>query len=70
MPSEQVRPRLDIAMPVHNEGASIEKTLLEWYGELKHQIDIRFLIAEDGSKDDTKSVLRKLEGQLPMHLDT
>jgi glycosyltransferase involved in cell wall biosynthesis len=56
-------------MPVHNEGASIEKTLLEWYGELKHQIDIRFLIAEDGSKDDTKSVLRKLEGQLPMHLD-
>ena len=69
MPSEQVRPRLDIAMPVHNEGASIGKTLLEWYSELKPQIDVRFLIAEDGSKDDTKSVLRKLEGRLPMLLD-
>jgi glycosyltransferase involved in cell wall biosynthesis len=69
MPSEQIRPRLDIAMPVHNEGASIEKTLLEWYGELNSQIDARFIIAEDGSKDDTKAVLRKLEGQLPMLLD-
>ena len=56
-------------MPVHNEGASIGKTLLEWYSELKPQIDVRFLIAEDGSKDDTKSVLRKLEGRLPMLLD-
>jgi len=69
MSSEQVRPRLDIAMPVHNEGAAIEKTLREWYDQLSPQIDVRFLLAEDGSKDNTKEVLRSLEDKLPLHLD-
>jgi glycosyltransferase involved in cell wall biosynthesis len=69
MPSEPARPKLDLAMPAHNEGASIEMTLLEWYAELSPRIDVRFIVAEDGSKDDTKCVLRKLEGQLPMLLD-
>lgn len=69
MSSDPIRPKLDIAMPVHNEGESIEKTLLEWYEELRPQIDLRFMLAEDGSKDNTKCVLRKLERQLPMYLD-
>ncbi len=56
-------------MPVHNEGPSIERTLQEWYGELSPAIDLRFLIAEDGSTDDTKEALRRLERQLPMRLD-
>jgi len=69
MLSEPSRPKLDIAMPVHNEGKSIEKTLLEWYDELRPHVDVRFIIAEDGSKDNTKSVLKKLEGRLPILLD-
>ncbi len=64
------RPRLDLAMPVHNEGASIEHTLEEWHAELSPAIDLRFLIAEDGSTDDTKEVLRSLEKRLPMRLDS
>jgi len=69
MPTEPVRPKLDLAMPVHNEGASIKNTLEEWWRELSPTIDLRFIICEDGSKDDTKQVLRTLEKELPMLLD-
>lgn len=69
MPSESIRPKLDIAMPVHNEGAAIERTLLEWYEELSPRIDLRFIITEDGSRDNTKEVLRSLQTRLPMLLD-
>ena len=68
MPTD-ARPRLDLAMPVFNEGASIERTLEEWYAELSPTIDLRFLIAEDGSTDDTKEVLRRVAKRLPVHLD-
>jgi glycosyltransferase involved in cell wall biosynthesis len=56
-------------MPVHNEGGAIERTLREWYAELSPAVDLRFVIAEDGSRDNTKEVLRKLEHEFPMHLD-
>lgn len=69
MTGEPVRPKLDLAMPVHNEGEAIERTLREWYAELSPAVDLRFVIAEDGSQDNTKEVLRKLEKELPMHLD-
>lgn len=32
--AHHMRPKLDFAMPVHNEGARIENTLREWYTEL------------------------------------
>jgi glycosyltransferase involved in cell wall biosynthesis len=69
MTSGPVRPKLDLVMPVHNEGGAIERTLREWYAELSPAVDLRFVIAEDGSLDNTKEVLRKLEKELPMHLD-
>jgi glycosyltransferase involved in cell wall biosynthesis len=69
MQVEEIRPRLDLVMPVHNEGASIESTLMEWHEELSPRIALRFIICEDGSKDNTKEVLRSLEGRLPMLLD-
>lgn len=69
MGNEALRPKLDLVMPVHNEGASIGATLMEWYEELSPRIDLRFIICEDGSKDNTKEVLRSLEGRLPMLLD-
>ena len=69
MTSDPVRPKLDLAMPVHNEGGAIERTLREWYAELSPAVDLRFVIAEDGSRDNTKEVLRKLEKELPLRLD-
>lgn len=69
MSVKQNRPRLDLVMPVHNEGASIEATLMEWHEQLSSHIALRFIICEDGSKDNTKEVLRSLEGRLPMLLD-
>jgi glycosyltransferase involved in cell wall biosynthesis len=53
MTSEPVRPKLDLVMPVHNEGGAIERTLREWYAELSPAVDLRFTIAEDGSQDNT-----------------
>ena len=53
MTSEPVRPKLDLVMPVHNEGGAIERTLRERYAELSPAVDLRFIIAEDGSRDNT-----------------
>ena len=53
MTSEPVRPKLDLVMPVHNKGGAIERTLREWYAELSPAVDLRFIIAEDGSRDNT-----------------
>ena len=64
-----VTPQLQIVLPVHNEGASIERTLREWHEELSSRIDVEFIVAEDGSKDDTKDTLRRLSGELPLRLD-
>ncbi len=63
---------VDIVLPVHNEGASIEATLREFYEVVtkKNSIPIRFVICEDGSKDNTVEVLRRLEKELPMLLIT
>lgn len=54
---------------MHNEGACIANSLRDWYAELSPTIDLRFSIAEDGSKDNTKEVLRQLATELPMLLD-
>lgn len=63
------RPRLDLAMPAHNEGASIAASLREWHAELLPTIALRFSVAEDGSKDNTREILRGLAAELPIVLD-
>lgn len=62
------KPILDVLLPVHNEGASIEATLREIYEELSPRVPLRFVICEDGSKDNTKEVLRRVSESLPMKL--
>jgi glycosyltransferase involved in cell wall biosynthesis len=64
-----IRPKLDLALPVRNEGACIRATLEEWWKELSPTIGLRFVISEDGSKDNTKEILRGLEHEFPMLLD-
>ena len=65
MPSADV----EILLPVHNEAASIEGTVREIYGELSAKLKVGFIICEDGSKDNTQDILRRLERELPMRLN-
>jgi glycosyltransferase involved in cell wall biosynthesis len=59
---------LDVVLPVHNEGDTIEATLREWFAELSPCVAIRFIVCEDGSTDDTRAVLRQCARGLPMVL--
>lgn len=61
---------IDVVVPVHNEGASIGATLREFYNQVtvESKIQIRFVVCEDGSSDDSVAVLRALAGELPLKL--
>jgi glycosyltransferase involved in cell wall biosynthesis len=61
-------PELEILLPVHNEADSIRATVQEIYDQLSPQVSLRFIICEDGSKDDTKDILRELAKSIPMNL--
>jgi dolichol-phosphate mannosyltransferase len=61
-------PELEILLPVHNEAESIENTVREIYERVSLQADLRFIICEDGSSDDTKEVLVLLSASLPIRL--
>src|SRR5882724_873647 len=61
---------IDIVLPVHNEGASISETLHEFHRVvmLEGGQSLRFVVCEDGSSDDTVSVLKELASELPIKL--
>jgi dolichol-phosphate mannosyltransferase len=62
------QPEVEILLPVHNEADSIEGTVREIYDELSPLVSLRFIICEDGSRDNTKEILRELSKSLPMNL--
>jgi dolichol-phosphate mannosyltransferase len=61
-------PEIEILLPVHNEGESIEAVLRELHAEISPKVAVQFIVCEDGSVDNTKDVLRKLDAELPMKL--
>lgn len=63
---------IDIVSPVHNEAGSIAATLREFYRVATVEGDqpIRFVICEDGSKDDSVAILKSVALELPLHLIT
>jgi dolichol-phosphate mannosyltransferase len=63
-------PALDIILPVHNEGESIEATLREIYRHASAIAPTRLIVCEDGSVDHTREVLARLNDDLPMKLLT
>lgn len=65
---QKTEPELEILLPVHNEAGSIEATIREIFDELSPQISLRFLICEDGSRDDTPEILRRLAESFPLNL--
>ena len=66
-----MKKNIEIVTPVHNEGASIYSTLDEYYTFLKNaDIDIKFVISEDGSTDDTLNEIEKFSFKTDIKLIT
>jgi dolichol-phosphate mannosyltransferase len=62
-------PDLEILLPVHNEAQSIASTIREIHAELSSRLHVDFIICEDGSKDNTREILRSLAEELPLRLN-
>jgi len=65
MPSFDV----EVLLPVHNEGESIEATIRGIHGELSKVVKPGFIVCEDGSRDNTKEILGQLAVELPIRLN-
>ena len=63
-------PELEILLPVHNEAASIERTIREIYEIISPVVPFRFIICEDGSTDGTQDILTGLANTFSMTLFT
>jgi dolichol-phosphate mannosyltransferase len=66
--SSLLSPELDVLLPIHNEAESIAATVREIYEDLKPFVRVRFILCEDGSKDNTKQVLRAIAADVPAKL--
>lgn len=64
------KPDLDIIMPIYNESASIKEVITRLFAEITIKLRIRFVLCEDGSIDQTKEILRRLQQTIPMKLIT
>ena len=60
--------RISLLLPAHNEGETIQKTILEFYQEIGTKIPVEIVVCEDGSTDSTKQALLELSKQIPMKL--
>jgi glycosyltransferase involved in cell wall biosynthesis len=68
-PADPALGGISVVFPVHNESFIIEQTLRNYVAELQGRVaDLEFIVAEDGSTDDTKAVLERLAGELPLRL--
>jgi dolichol-phosphate mannosyltransferase len=66
MPAET--PEVQVLLPIHNEAESIAATVREIYELISPYARMQFLLCEDGSKDSTKEVLRRVAQLLPAKL--
>jgi len=58
---------ISLIIPVHNEVDVIEKVVKNYYKEVISKIPgSEFIVAEDGSTDGTKEVLKRLAKELPI----
>lgn len=58
---------ISLVFPVHNESFIIETTLRNYIAELRGRVpDLEVIVSEDGSTDDTKSILERLSSELPI----
>jgi len=61
---------IDLVLPAHNEGESIGLTLKEFYqiATVEQGYSIRFIVCEDGSKDNTVEVIQETAKSVPVLL--
>jgi glycosyltransferase involved in cell wall biosynthesis len=66
----QEQEAVDVVLPAHNEGLSIEKMLRDFHGTVavEAKIPIRFVVCEDGSTDDTVPALKRVAQDIPLKL--
>jgi len=68
-PADAAQGGISLVFPVYNESFIIEQTLRNYIAELEHRVaDLEVIVWEDGSTDDTKNVLERLEKELPIKL--
>ena len=60
--------KISLLLPAHNEGGTIQKTILELYQEIGTKIPVEIIVCEDGSTDSTKKDLLELSKQIPLKL--
>jgi glycosyltransferase involved in cell wall biosynthesis len=66
-PADPALGGISLVLPVHNESFIIEQTLRNYLAELQPRVqDLEVIVSEDGSIDDTKGVLERLEKELPI----
>ena len=59
-------PELSIVMPVYNEAEALEGVVAEWVAMLDDEaIDYELRIYDDGSRDGTAEILRRLAADNP-----
>ncbi len=68
-PADKELGGISLVFPVHNESFIIEQTLRNYIAEFEGRVDdFEVIVSEDGSTDDTKNVLERLEKELPIKL--
>jgi dolichol-phosphate mannosyltransferase len=61
---------IEVVLPVHNEAASIEQTLREFYRAATDAgLSVSFRACEDGSTDGTQEILHRLATEMPVVAD-
>ena len=61
---------ISVVFPVYNEALIIEYTVRNYFDELSGKVPFEMIVAEDGSTDDTKVVVRRLGRELPVRVHT
>jgi len=68
-PADQALGGISLVLPVRNESFIIEQTIKNYHAELNSRVcELEIVVAEDGSTDDTKAILERIEQELPIKL--
>jgi dolichol-phosphate mannosyltransferase len=60
------RAEIAVLMPVHNEAETIEESATEFYEVINPKMPLELVLSEDGSTDNTESVIEELSGKIPL----
>jgi len=64
--SEVRRAKVAVLMPIHNEAETIEESVTEFYNVVSPKMPLELVLSEDGSTDNTESVIEGLSGKIPL----